>query len=233
MLEVIGGALCASAGVLAYGVRGRTSTFFGPSIHRGDPSRPAVALTFDDGPSQYTPVLLELLDRYKVPATFFQCGIHAERLPATARAVSLAGHEIGNHTYSHEGLWLRTPRFIHEEIFRAQKVLEKIHGISPRLVRAPYGARWFGMSAVQQKLNLLGVMWTTIALDWRLPARRIYDRLLRSACNGAIICLHDGRGLERNPDVRETVDAVRRIIPAFLDRGFHFETVSQIICPTV
>jgi peptidoglycan-N-acetylglucosamine deacetylase len=232
IVEAIGGALCGAGGLLAYGVRGRSAAFFGPSVYQGDKGRPSIALTFDDGPSQYTPALLEVLDRYKAPATFFQCGVHVERFPDVARNVSRAGHDIGNHTFSHQALWLRSARFIEEEVSLAQNALERVHGFPPRLFRAPYGARWFGLNRVQRRLNLLGVMWTTIALDWRLSANRIYLRLLRSAHNGAIFCMHDGRGARPDPDVRETVDAVRRLVPALLDRGFHFETVSQIICPT-
>jgi peptidoglycan/xylan/chitin deacetylase (PgdA/CDA1 family) len=216
---------------MAYGVRGRSSKFFGPSVYRGPSGRRCIVLTFDDGPSRQTAELLEILDRHKVRATFFQCGIHVQRLPEAARAVSNAGHEIGNHTYSHRLLCFRSPNFIEDEVARAQQILEQVHGFAPRLFRAPYGVRWFGLRRVQRKLGLLGVMWTTIARDWRLPAEGVYKRLSRRARNGAIFCLHDGRGARPNPDVRNTIDAVRRLIPALLDRGFQFETVSQAICP--
>src|ERR1017187_6356219 len=85
------GALAAGS-VLAWAVRGRSSAVFGPSLWRGNPVRPAIALTFDDGPSESTPQLLEILARHKVPATFFQCGVNVERLPAVAREVVAAGH---------------------------------------------------------------------------------------------------------------------------------------------
>lgn len=231
MVEVAGGALAASVALLAYGVRGRSSKLFGPSVYRGHPGRRSIALTFDDGPSRQTAELLEILDRHKVRATFFQCGIHAQRLPDAAKSVSEAGHEIGNHTHSHPLLCLRLPASIEDEVVRAQLVLEQVHGFPPRLFRPPYGVRWFGLGRVQRRLGLLGVMWTTIARDWRLPAGAIYQRLSSRARNGAIFCLHDGRGARPNPDVRHTIEAVRRLIPALLDRGYHFETVSQAICP--
>src|SRR5580658_2975401 len=91
----------ATAGLLGHAVRGRTSTFFGPSVYRGNRSRPAIALTFDDGPSESTPELLELLHGLGVQATFFQCGANVRRLPGIAREVIAAGHEIGNHSDTH------------------------------------------------------------------------------------------------------------------------------------
>src|SRR5215471_16707317 len=97
-VSVAGAAAVAGA---AWAVRGRSSAVFAPSIWRGPRDRRAIALTFDDGPSESTPALLELLARQNVPATFFQCGANIERLPHIARAVSDAGHEIGNHTGSH------------------------------------------------------------------------------------------------------------------------------------
>ena len=73
---LIGGTagVLAAGGLLAYAVRGRSSTVFGPSVYHGNRDRPAIALTFDDGPSESTPALLQLLDRHQVTATFFMCG---------------------------------------------------------------------------------------------------------------------------------------------------------------
>src|ERR1019366_8754058 len=66
-----------------------------PSLWRGNPVRPAIALTFDDGPSESTPQLLKILARHKVPATFFQCGVNVERLPAVAREVRSEERRVG------------------------------------------------------------------------------------------------------------------------------------------
>src|SRR5580700_7323384 len=99
MLGVIEGAVCAAfcgAGALmAYGVRGRSSTLFAPSVYHGPSSRRALALTFDDGPSESTPALLEMLTAHHVSATFFQCGVNVGRLPEIAREVVRRGHEVG------------------------------------------------------------------------------------------------------------------------------------------
>ena len=228
---VLGSSLVIAAGAMAYAVRGRSSTLVAPSVYRGNSSRAALALTFDDGPSESTPELLEVLERFDVRATFFQCGIHVRRLPDVARAVLAAGHEIGNHTDQHRPLCLLTFREIREELQRAQESIVAVTGSVPTLFRAPYGIRWFGLAGAQRRLKLTGVMWTTIARDWTLPADGIVERVMGGARNGAIFCLHDGRGRLKRPDIQPTIKAIRECVPRLRDRGFQFETVSQLLCP--
>ena len=231
---LIGGSagILAAAGAFAYAVRGRSSTVFAPSVYHGDRTRPALALTFDDGPSESTPELLKILARHNVSATFFMCGENVQRLPAVARQVAAAGHEIGNHTHSHPRLDFRTPEFIYREIAQAQETIQRHTHQTPRLFRAPYGVRWFGLRSAQQRLDLQGVMWSVIGNDWRWPAGRIERLLVNRRRNGDIICLHDGRRTERAPDIQATLHAVQSAIPRIQERGFRFETVSQILCPT-
>ena len=204
----------------------------GPSVHRGPRDRRAIALTFDDGPSESTPQLLEVLAKYQAPATFFQLGASVERLPQIARAVAHAGHEIGNHSHTHPLCCGHSAEFIHREFELAQQAIVRITGYSPALLRAPFGARWFGFRAMQRRLRLLGVMWTTIGYDWKCKADTIVSRMLGGAKNGAILCLHDGRELQANPDIRETIATVDRLIPMLRDQGYKFETVSRLLCPT-
>jgi peptidoglycan-N-acetylglucosamine deacetylase len=215
----------------AWAVRGRSSTAFAPSIWRGPRDRRAIALTFDDGPSESTPALLEFLARHSVPATFFQCGANIARLPQIARAAFDAGHEIGNHTDSHPLFCFRSPAFMRLELDRGQRAIEAAMGMRPTLFRAPYGVRWPGLRSAQAQFGLTGVMWTVIGYDWNLAAEGIVRRISGSVSNGAIICLHDGRELRANPDIRNTIRAVEQLIPMLLDRGYRFETVSRL-CQT-
>jgi peptidoglycan/xylan/chitin deacetylase (PgdA/CDA1 family) len=192
-----------------------------------------IALTFDDGPSEGTDDVLELLERYRVPATFFQIGANVERLPARARAVAAAGHEIGNHSHTHPLLCFRSAEFMYQEFARAQRAITEIAGFAPVFLRAPFGARWFGLRQVQRRLHLRAVMWTRIGYDWKLKADTIVARMLPGVVNGAILCLHDGREIRADPDVRETVAAVSRLIPILRDRGYKFETISRLLCPMI
>jgi peptidoglycan/xylan/chitin deacetylase (PgdA/CDA1 family) len=224
--------VAAVAAFMGYAVRGRSSSVFGESQYHGDRSKPVLALTFDDGPSESTPQLLEALDRYRVPATFFMCGQNVRRCPEIAREVAARGHELGNHTDSHPRLDFKSPRFIYREMAAAQETIQETTGVNPRWFRAPYGVRWFGVGPAQQLLGLRGVMWTVIGRDWRWPAARVSDLVLNRAANGGIICLHDGRGVRTAPDISATIEAVEYTIPRLQERGFEFLTLTQILCPT-
>lgn len=229
---VSGAGAALGAGLLAWSARGRSSSLIAPSVWRGTSLRPAIAITFDDGPSESTPAILAILAGYGVRATFFECGHNVRRLPSIAREVLSAGHEIGNHTETHARLWLKRPGFIRNEIAQAQESIRAATGTTPIFFRPPYGVRWFGLRRAQNEFGLAGVMWTVIGLDWKRPAGAITERLLRGARNGAIVCLHDGRGLQVKPDTAETAGALKRVLPILRDKGYHFETVSQILCPT-
>jgi peptidoglycan-N-acetylglucosamine deacetylase len=231
-----GAGLGAAGAFLAWAVRGRSAQVFGPSVWRGNRDRRALALTFDDGPSESTPRILEILERHHVPATFFQIGVNVERLPAVARSVHQAGHEIGNHSYSHPFFCdpraaLRPSQFIERELRRAQEAIGQHAGARPAWFRAPYGVRWFGLSKALERLRLTGVMWSVIGYDWKRPAGAVVDRVAGHVSPGAIVCLHDGRELRAKPDIGATVEAVRRLVPLLLDQGYKFESLDELLCP--
>jgi len=222
----------ATAGFLTWATRGRSSQVFGASRWRGPRNGDTIALTFDDGPSEGTLAILDILAEHGVPATFFQVGANVARLPEIAECVRSAGHEIGNHTHTHPRLWLRSASFIKTELRRAQDIIGEHTGARPVWFRAPYGVRWFGLDAAQRALGLTGVMWTVIGYDWTLKANLVAARIAQRVSGGAIICLHDGRELNRKPDVSATIEAVRQLVPLLLERGYRFETVSRLLCPT-
>jgi peptidoglycan/xylan/chitin deacetylase (PgdA/CDA1 family) len=224
-------AAVSGAAFMAWAVRGRSSAVFAPSVWHGPRDRRALALTFDDGPSEATPEILEVLARHNAAATFFPCGANVERLPEISRSVADAGHEIGNHSHTHPYLFRQSPRAIERDLRRAQETIQSCAGIRPVWFRAPYGVRWFGLRAAQKRLQLTGVMWTAIGYDWSSRAEEVVARMAAAAANGAILCLHDGRELRPKPDIRETVAAVRNLVPMLLDQGYKFETVSRLLCP--
>lgn len=240
-MALAGVAGLAATARIAYGVTGRSSQIFGPSVYRGDGLRRSIALTFDDGPSEGSLRLIDYLASQNILATFFQCGMNAVRNPEIARSIRDAGHEIGNHTYSHPRLcprvgWnleYRSPAFIEEQFSRTQNILESETGIRPNLMRCPYGLRWYGVAAAQKKLGLLGVMWTVIGRDWEWPAYAITDLVLRRASPGGIVCLHDGRDVQPKSDISQTLKALRRIVPELKDAGYTFETVTSLMRPSL
>jgi peptidoglycan/xylan/chitin deacetylase (PgdA/CDA1 family) len=225
------GSIAAAGGFAGYAVRGRSSRILAPSFHRGDRSEPCLALSFDDGPSESTPAVLEVLAQHRIKATFFMCGKNVRRLPSIARQVRSAGHEIGNHTDTHPYLCLKSPEAVYRELKLAQETIHLTIGVTPTLFRAPYGVRWFGLRNAQERMRLTGVMWTVMGNDWKWEPGRIVRRLVQGASNGGILCLHDGRTTQVAPDLRPTITAVESAIPLLIDRGFHFRTVSEVLWP--
>jgi peptidoglycan-N-acetylglucosamine deacetylase len=223
------GAMLGLSAAAAYGSVSRGSQMFGPSVYRGPGTRRSIALTFDDGPSEGTPDLLDYLYKEGVTATVFQCGMHVKRLPQIAGQVAAAGHEIGNHSYSHPKLPFKSRAFIDREFSEAQRVIEAETGVTPMLMRPPYGYRWLGLREVQERLLLLGVMWTVIGFDWRWPSPKISEYVVRNSSPGGIICLHDGRAATIRPQIENTLAAVKTIVPRLRDHGYRFETVSQLL----
>ena len=227
----------ALGGTMLYGIHGRSAQVFGPSVRRGGGRRRSIALTFDDGPSEGSLPLLEYLHAEGIKATFFVCGMNVERHPSIARAIAQAEHEIGNHTYSHARLcprlgWklnIKSPEEIFHEFARTQGIIVREAGVTPVLLRAPYGMRWHGLRAAQRQLGLLGVMWTVIGHDWEWRAEAISKLVLRKATPGGIVCLHDGRDIQPQPDIGETLQAVKQIIPILKAEGYAFETVSELL----
>lgn len=229
--EILAAAVAGAAGVMAWGVRGRSSNLFAPSYWRGSPAQPRIALTFDDGPSESTPDLLRILDRHGIKATFFVCGMHVRRLPGVARAAVEAGHELANHSDTHPAFYFKSTAFMTREIREAQRAIQDAAGVEARLFRPPYGVRWPGLAQAQKASGVTGILWTVIGQDWRLAASAITERVCGQSSNGAIICLHDGRAQTVGPDISATLGAVNAIIPRLADRGFIFTTVSDLLWP--
>lgn len=229
IVETLSGIALAGGGLMAYAVRGRSASLLCRNYWKGPAGRKALALTFDDGPSESTLDLLSLLHDYQVRATFFQCGHHVRRLPYVAARCAAMGHEIGNHTDTHPALYFRSGSFIYQQIERCQQIIEETSGVRPGLFRPPFGARWFGLREALEKLELRNVMWTEIAQDWKLPPSGIVAHMGPKASAGAILCFHDGRELQHSPNVMATLESLRTLLPRWLDEGYEFVTTSELL----
>jgi peptidoglycan/xylan/chitin deacetylase (PgdA/CDA1 family) len=227
-MAAVAGTAALAAGA-AWAVRGRSSQVFGRCVWRGNPRRARIALTFDDGPSDWTPRILDVLAENKAKGTFFQIGELASRHRTIAREVGVRGHEVGNHTQTHARLYLRSAEFVRKEIRAAQRTLEEVHGTAPKWFRPTYGCRWFGIARAQEELGLTGAMWTAIGLDWKLDEGAVAARLSKAARNGAIFCLHDGRAGEAHPDAGPTLGALRTLLPELSRQGYELVTLSEVL----
>jgi peptidoglycan/xylan/chitin deacetylase (PgdA/CDA1 family) len=223
-----GGGAAACAYYASYVVR---SQWLGPTIWRGNRTRPLVALTFDDGPSEDTPRILDVLEASGVRAAFFMIGRQVARHPELARRIVAGGHEVGNHSYSHPIFLYRTARQTRDELARAQEIIADVTGVRPVWSRPPCGVRSRAYFAAAQELGLRTVQWTVAGFDWkRRAAHRIARDVLRGASAGAIVLLHDGDSADRARR-RETVEAVPLILDGLRSRALGAAGLTALVDP--
>jgi peptidoglycan-N-acetylglucosamine deacetylase len=226
------GALAAGValGGAAWGTYAPNSRLFGAVVGRG-PRESIAFLTFDDGPNQgNTERILEVLAREKAPATFFMVGRHAERFPRTAVAVAQAGHQIGNHTYSHVKLHRLGPSRTAQEIGRAHQSIAAATGNVPRFFRAPHGYRGPFVARAIAPYQYRTFGWTFGVWDSARPgSERIRSRVRRRLCPGAIILLHDGDGYDLYGDRGQTAEALTGIIADIRAAGYKLDSLSGLV----
>jgi peptidoglycan/xylan/chitin deacetylase (PgdA/CDA1 family) len=202
-------------------------------VKRGSGLQREIALTFDDGPSPWTAAIAGAFERYACNATFFLSGPAAQKRPETVKALAAAGHELGNHLWSHSDSTTLTLEQLRSELERTADAVQEAGGPRPELVRPPYFKGPTAVAAAAAGCGVRAVVLRSIAVgDWKAAsAEDIYDPVMKSAGPGDIVCLHDGISPdERDTDSREpTVEAVRRLIPALLERGLHPVTISGLL----
>lgn len=167
------------------------------SIWRGSTSRRAVTLTFDDGPDpEWTPRVLDLLEREGVRGAFFLIGRRAEKASAIARRIARAGHDLGNHTWSHPSLWRCGPRDTAREIGDGHAAIAQAAGEAPGFFRPPWGKTNLAMFGALRRLGTPSVFWT-VQPESRRPVDPA-EQARRGAARarpGAIYDLHDADGV--------------------------------------
>lgn len=190
----------------------------------GAQARGLVALTFDDGPHAYlTPRILNILRRERVPATFYVTGWRVRKWPGIARRIVREGHEIGNHGWSHRALSRLSNAAIRHEIVRTEHMVRRVTGVTPRMVRPPFGAV---SRRVRRAAGRALACWHVDSLDWRRQnTGRILHRVLRLTASrrNAVILLHD--------TIPATARALPQIIRALKRRGYRFVRASRLRAP--
>ena len=191
----------------------------------GNRAERTVALTFDDGPHPvYTDRILEVLDRYGIRATFFVIGKNVEQYPEVFERVVSRGHSIGSHTYSHAHIGRIGEAQLIEE-YEKNDALLKERGVSTRLFRPPEGVCDGKVKGLASKRACDVILWSIDTGDWRgTSADRIVMEVLDHACGGEIVLMHDyisGRG--------HTAEALEKLIPELLRKGFEFVTVGELL----
>lgn len=188
-----------------------------------------IALTFDDGPHpRYTPEILDILKEYDIRATFFAVGENIEAYPEVTKRCIAEGHEIANHTHTHEDLSKNSFDTVCREVITAQKTIYENLNYKTTLLRPPGGLYNKTVVNVAAKLDYTLVLWNIDTRDWaHTPSDKIADKVLSNIHPGDIILMHDY--IAKNSP---TPEALRKIIPALLEKGYKFVTVSELLdCP--
>lgn len=221
-------AVLAAAMALWQICKSHTFQFFGVIVPRVSTSEKVVALTFQDGPTpRATNEILGVLAEMKVKATFFVIGAELERNMAEGRKIVAAGHELGNHSYSHVRMILVTPSFVRQEIEKTDRLIREA-GYSKEInFRPPFGKKLLALSYYLSKTGRKTIMWDVepdsnaeIASD----SRRIIEVVRSRVRPGSIILLH-----AMYPRRQQSLKAVRGIIESLGREGYGFVTVSELL----
>ncbi|MBS1793604.1 MAG: polysaccharide deacetylase family protein [Acidobacteria bacterium] len=208
--------------------KSRTFQFFGEIVPRVETSQKIVALTFDDGPTpEFTDAILGVLREEDVKATFFLIGGELERHLDEGRKLVAAGHEIGNHSYSHTRMILVTPSFVKEEIEKTDDLIRAAGCDKPTHFRPPYGKKLFALPLYLSQHDRQSITWDVEPETYPEIAQStdaIVKYVLDNTRPGSIILLH----VMYDPE-RKSLNAVKPVIEGLKQKGFRFVTVSELI----
>ena len=186
-----------------------------------DPSKPMVAITFDDGPKpETTNAMLDALEENYALATFFCLGQNVGYYPDVVKREYELGMEVGTHTFSHQQLTALGAEALDQEISKAVKANEDALGVKPSLMRPPYGSANKTVLQAVKGYGLCCMNWSLDTEDWKTKNADATYKMVMTATDGDVILLHD---------IHEyNVDAVKRFVPDLMAAGFQLVTVSEL-----
>jgi peptidoglycan/xylan/chitin deacetylase (PgdA/CDA1 family) len=222
------GAVALAAG---YQSMAPTGQWFGRTFTGLSPGSKQIALTYDDGPNDpHTLRLLDVLARSEVHATFFLMGSRVLQRPDIAREVAARGHVIGNHTFTHPLLTLKSEHEIRSELSACHTALQDAIGDHSNLFRPPFGGRRPAVLRITREIGLDPVMWNVTGYDWNAPpAEVIEQKVVKRMQGGDVILLHDGGHEQMGADRSQTVLASERLIARCKSEGYEFVTVPRMM----
>lgn len=186
----------------------------------------AIYPTFDDGPSEYTEELLDLLKKYDVKASFFCVANFAKERPELIKKMQEEGHYIALHSLRHKNFMLQGVGQTKRDLEDSIKIMKEL-GVDIKYYRAPWGDTNFYLLQALKKKGLQLIYWHVMAEDWEGNTTKdvICQKLLSRTKGGDIICLHDGRGENEAPF--RTIQALKMALPLFLEKGYEFKTIDE------
>lgn len=226
ILLIIALVLALSVGTLKI-IKSRTFQFYGNIISHVETDQKVVALTFDDGPTENAAAILEILADLDVKATFFVTGSELEKYPEQGKMLAEAGHELGNHSFSHTRMAFKSPSFIREEVNRTNELIQATGYTGPIHFRPPYGKKFFFLPRHLKSLDMQTIMWSVEPESFpevAASAGAITNHVLENVEPGSIILLHvmyDSR--------QESVKAIADIVNQLRAQGYEFLTISELL----
>lgn len=192
-------------------------------------SQRLLSLTFDDGPSQYTLAIAEVLNQYEIPATFFMLGKEMVSSPEIVKAIHQQGHQIANHSWDHQDVssYLDPRTFWQRQVATHSEILRQLVGYKSSIFRPPYGRITDEQVEYLKLNNMVTVMCSIDTRDWDSndnAVETLVTRATKYAHPGAIILMHDGGGNRQN-----TVEALPLIIQFYLNHGYQFVRLDTLL----
>lgn len=185
---------------------------------KADPDKPAIALTFDDGPGPRTMELLDTLEQYGAHATFFMLGQKVGSYQDAVKKMEEIGCELGNHSYDHADLSKASASKIQSEIGDTNSKIKDITGSGATVMRPPYGAI---SKTLRSNVGMPMILWNIDTLDWKTRnTQSTIDTVMSNVKDGDIILMHDIH--------TETIDAAIALIPKLQEKGYQLVTVSEL-----
>jgi peptidoglycan/xylan/chitin deacetylase (PgdA/CDA1 family) len=182
-------------------------------------SEQSIHLTFDDGPHPTaTPRVLKILRQQHIKATFFLVGQYVQQQPELAREIVSEGHSVGNHSYTHPVLFLKSLEFQRQEIRRTNEIIQETVKVRPRGFRPPYGYFDYRTLRIVKTEDQRVVMWDVDGRDFstKQPGP-IIRRVTNNISQGSVILLHDN-----DSTAGSTLDYLQPLLEDLMQRGFRF-----------
>jgi peptidoglycan-N-acetylglucosamine deacetylase len=208
--------------------KSRTFQLMGEIVPRVETQQKVVALTFDDGPTvEGTTEILSILKENDVKASFFLIGAEIEKHPESTKQLIAAGHEIGNHSYTHERLFFKMPSFIEREIDDTDKLIREAGYSGEIHFRSPFGKKFLLLPYYLSQRRKKNIMWDVEPNSFPeidKDANKTVEYVVNHTKPGSIILLHI-----MYPGREASMKAVSGIIKGLKEQGYEFKTVSELL----
>lgn len=184
-----------------------------------DPIKPMIAITYDDGPSVYTPEILDVLKENNSVATFFVLGLNVYNNDNILNRMLTEGNQIGNHTYNHKNITTISNEELYKQVQGTDDLIYMATGYTPTLMRPPYGST---NRETNKNIAKPLIHWSIDTRDWESKnVEMIKNSILENVKDGDIILMHD--------IYDSTVEATKIVIPELINRGYQLVTIDELV----